>query len=60
VREALDETGKNFLRLILGQVFHTLNSNAAPNVGVWVSATVGLVRFSAATPIFFEAAATRR
>ena len=23
VRDALDETGKNFLRLILGRVFHT-------------------------------------
>ena len=26
VRDALDETGENFLRLILGRVFHTLNS----------------------------------
>ena len=33
VRDALDETGKNFLRLILGRVFHTLNSrDAGPNV----------------------------
>ena len=26
VRDALDETGENFLQLILGRVFHTLNS----------------------------------
>ena len=26
VRHALDEAGKNFLQLILGRVFHTLNS----------------------------------
>ena len=26
IRDALDETGENFLRLILGRVFHTLNS----------------------------------
>ena len=33
VGDALDETGKNFLRLILGGVFHTLNSrDAGPNV----------------------------
>jgi hypothetical protein len=32
-RDALDETGKNFLRSILGRVFHTLNSrDASPNV----------------------------
>ena len=29
VRNALDETGKNFLRLILGRVFHSLNSRDA-------------------------------
>ena len=29
VRDALDETGKNFLRLILGRVFHGLNSRDA-------------------------------
>src|SRR6266478_1611460 len=29
VRHALDETGKNFLRLILGRVFHTFNSRDA-------------------------------
>jgi hypothetical protein len=33
VRDALDETGKNFLRLTLGRVFHTSNSrDAGPNV----------------------------
>jgi hypothetical protein len=48
VRDALDETGKSLLRLILGRVFHTLNSrNAGPNVAAWVSATVGLLRISA-------------
>ena len=41
VGDALDETGKNLLRLILGRVFHTLNSrNAGPNVAAWGSATV--------------------
>jgi len=29
VRDALDETGKNFLRLILGRVFHSVNSRDA-------------------------------
>jgi hypothetical protein len=29
VRDALDEPGKNFLRLILGRVFHALNSRYA-------------------------------
>ena len=29
VCDALDETSKNFLRLILGWVFHTLNSRDA-------------------------------
>jgi hypothetical protein len=29
VRDALDETGENFLRLILGRVFHTSNSRYA-------------------------------
>src|SRR5271167_4661840 len=48
VRDALDETGENFLRLILGRVFHTLNSrDAGPNVAVCVSATVSLLRISA-------------
>jgi hypothetical protein len=33
VRDPLDETGKNFLRLTLGRVFHTSNSrDAGPNV----------------------------
>ena len=33
VRDALDETGNNFLRLILGWMFHTLNSrDAGPDV----------------------------
>src|SRR5580693_6338170 len=41
VRDALDETGKNFLRLILGWVFHTLN------VAACISATVSLLRISA-------------
>jgi hypothetical protein len=26
IRDALDETGENFLQLILGRVFHTLSS----------------------------------
>ena len=48
VRDALDETGKNFLRLILGWVFHTLNSrDAGPNVAACISATVSLLRISA-------------
>src|ERR1700723_2474953 len=48
IRDALDETGENFLRLILGWVFHTLNSrDAGPNVAAWVSATVSLLRISA-------------
>ena len=29
IRDALDETGENFLQLILGRVFHTLNSRDA-------------------------------
>jgi hypothetical protein len=29
VRDSFDETGKNFLRLILGRVFHSLNSRDA-------------------------------
>ena len=50
VRDALDEAGKNFLRLILGRVFHTLISrDAGPNVAAWVSATVSLFRISAAS-----------
>ena len=48
VRDALDEAGENFLRLILGWVFHTLNSrDAGPNVAACVSATVSLLRISA-------------
>ncbi len=48
VRDALDETGENFLRLILGRVFHTLNSrDAGPNVVACISATVSLLRISA-------------
>ena len=47
VRDALDETGKNFLRLILGRVFHSLNSrDVGPNVAACVSATVSLLRIS--------------
>jgi hypothetical protein len=48
VCDALDETGENFLRLILGWVFHTLNGrDAGPNVAGCISATVGLLRISA-------------
>jgi hypothetical protein len=48
VGDALDETGKNFLRLIFGRVFHTLNSrDAGPNVAACISATVSLLRVSA-------------
>ena len=48
IRDALDETGENFLRLILGWVFHTLNSrDAGPNVVACISATVSLLRISA-------------
>jgi hypothetical protein len=48
IGDAFDETSNNLLRLILGRVFHTLNSrNAGPNVAVWVSATVNLLRISA-------------
>jgi hypothetical protein len=47
VRDALDETGNNFLRLILGWVFHTLNSrDAGPDVAAY-SATGTLLRISA-------------
>jgi hypothetical protein len=47
VRDSFDETGKNFLRLILGRVFHSLNSrNAGLNVATLVSATVSLFRSS--------------
>ena len=47
VRDALDETGNNFLRLILGWVFHTLNSHdASPDVAA-CSATGTLLRISA-------------
>jgi len=50
IRDALDETGENFLRLILGRVFHTLNSrDAGPNVAACISAIVSLVRISAAS-----------
>jgi hypothetical protein len=48
VRDALDKTGENFLRPILGWVFHTLNSRyAGPNVAACISATVSLLRISA-------------
>ena len=48
VRDALDETGENFLRLILGRVFHTLNSrDAGPKVAACISATVSLLCISA-------------
>jgi hypothetical protein len=46
VRDALDETGNNFLRLILGWVFHTLNRDAGPDVAA-CSATGTLLRISA-------------
>ena len=47
VSDALDETGNNFLRLILGWVFHTLNSrNTGPDVAA-CSATGTLLRISA-------------
>jgi hypothetical protein len=51
VRDALDETGNNFLRLILGWVFHTLNSrDAGPDVAA-CSATGTLLRISAVSPL---------
>jgi hypothetical protein len=37
VRDSFDETGKNFLRLILGRVFHN-SRDAGLNVGTWASA----------------------
>jgi hypothetical protein len=44
---ALDETGNNFLRLIVGWVFHTLNSHdASPDVAA-CNATATLLRISA-------------
>ena len=47
VRDALDETSKGLLRLILGLVFHILNSgNADSNIAAWVGGTVGLFRIS--------------
>src|SRR5215471_14426671 len=47
VRDALDETGNNFLRLILRWMFHTLNSrDAGPDVAA-CSATGTLLRISA-------------
>ncbi len=47
VRDALDETGENFLRLILGLVFHTLNGrDAGPIVAACISATVSLLCIS--------------
>jgi hypothetical protein len=46
IRHALDEAGKNFLRLILGWVFHTLNRDAGPDVAA-CSATGTLLRISA-------------
>jgi hypothetical protein len=49
MRHALDETGNNFLRLILGWVFHTLNSHdASPDVAA-CSARGTLLRISAVT-----------
>ena len=51
VRDALDDTGNNFLRLILGWVFHTFNSrDAGPNVAA-CSATGTLLRISAVSPL---------
>ena len=47
VRHALDEAGKNFLRLILGWVFHTLNSRDAGRDVAACSATGTLLRISA-------------
>ena len=48
VRDSFDETGKNFLRPILGGVFHTLNSrDSGQNVAAYISATVSLLRISA-------------
>ena len=47
VRDALDETGNNFLRLILGWMFHTSNSrDVGPDVAA-CSATSTLLRISA-------------
>jgi hypothetical protein len=49
VCDALDETGKGLLRLILGRVFHTLNGrNAGSNIAACVSAAIESVaaRFS--------------
>jgi hypothetical protein len=44
VCDALDETGKYLLQLILGGVFHILDSrNASPNVAMWVSAAISLL-----------------
>jgi len=38
VRDALDKTGKNFLRLILGRVFHTFNGRGVGKVS-WRGST---------------------
>ena len=47
VRDALDETGNNFLRLIVGWVFHTSNTrDAGPDVAA-CGATGTLLRISA-------------
>jgi hypothetical protein len=47
VRDSFDETDNNFLRLIVGWVFHTLNSrDAGPDVAA-CSATGTLLRISA-------------
>jgi len=50
VRDALDETGENFLRLILGRVFHYFEQPGCQGQMLQhaVSATVGLLRISAA------------
>ena len=49
VRDALDETGENFLRLILGRVFHYFEQPGCQGQMLQhaVSATVSLLRISA-------------
>src|SRR4029077_5779668 len=49
VRDALDETGENFLRLILGRVFHYFEQPECQGQMLQhaVSATVSLLRISA-------------
>jgi hypothetical protein len=50
VRDALDQAGKNFLRLFLGRAFHTFKQpRCRTNSQGWVSATVSLLRISAAS-----------